>query len=138
MRADFFTKPLQGMLFYCVHDLIMNIAPESPYHSSHRSVLRDTTEGLNKQNDNPAQRKITPQTGEVHDTSVGASISARNERISTYCSDKSTLDGESYDVHTQYHNSNQFIDKDCLVCIQQQRQSVSEEEQFYSLEDCFS
>ena len=74
-------------------------------------LLRDMTEGLNKQNDNPAQRKITPQAGEVHDTSAGASISACNERISTYRSDKSTLDGESYDVHTQQatsHNSNQF------------------------------
>ena len=109
MRADFFTKPLQGMLFYRLRDLIMNIAPESPYHSSHRSVLRDTTEGLNKQNDNPAQRKIAPQAEEVHDTSAGASISARNERISMYCSDKNTLDGESCDVHTQQatsHNSN--------------------------------
>ena len=111
MCTDFFTKPLQGMLFYRLRDLIMNIAPESPYHSSHRSVLRDTTEGFNKQNDNPAQRKITPQAGEVHDTSAGASISARNKRISMYHSDKSTLDGESYDVHTQQatsHNSNQF------------------------------
>ena len=87
----------------------MNIAPESPYHSSHRSVLRDTTEGLNKQNNNPAHRKIIPQAEEVYDTSVGASISARNERISTYHSDKSTMDGESCDVHTQQatsHNSN--------------------------------
>ena len=104
MRADFFTKPLQGMLFYRLHDLIMNIAPESPYHSSHRSVLRDTTEGLNNQSDNPAQG-----VEEVHDTSAGASISARNERISMYRSDKSTRDGESCDVHTQQatsHNSN--------------------------------
>ena len=54
MRADFFTKPLQGMLFYCLHDLIMNIAPENPYHSSHRSVLQDTGEGHNKPNNNPA------------------------------------------------------------------------------------
>ena len=109
MRADFFTKPLQGMLFYRLRDLIMNIAPESPYHSSHRSVLRDTTEGLNKQNDNPAQRKITPQAEEVHDTSAGASISARNEQISTYRGEKNTWDGESCDVHTQQatsHNSN--------------------------------
>ena len=44
MHADFFTKPLQGMLFYRLRDLIMNIAPESPYHSSHRSVLKDTGE----------------------------------------------------------------------------------------------
>ena len=55
MHADFFTKPLQGMLFYRLRDLIMNIAPESPYHSSHRSVLKDTGEGRNKDNDNPAQ-----------------------------------------------------------------------------------
>ena len=54
MRADFFTKPLQGMLFYRLRDLIMNIAPESPYHSSHRSVLQDTGERHNKSNDNPA------------------------------------------------------------------------------------
>ena len=50
-----------------------------------------------------------PQAEEVHDTSAGASISARNEQISTYRSDKSTLDGESCDVHTQQatsHNSN--------------------------------
>ena len=79
MHADFFTKPLQGMLFYRLRGLMMNIAPESPYHSSHRSVLRDTTEGLNKQKDNPGHRKITPQAGEVHDTSAGASISACNE-----------------------------------------------------------
>ena len=30
VRADFFTKPLQGMLFYPLRDLITNIAPESP------------------------------------------------------------------------------------------------------------
>ena len=63
MHADFFTKPLQGMLFYRLRDLIMNIAPESPYHSSHRSVLRDNAEGCNKQHDYPP--------GEIHDTSAG-------------------------------------------------------------------
>ena len=54
MHADFFTKPLQGMLFYRLRDLIMNLAPENPHHSSHRSVLQDTGEGRNKSNDNPA------------------------------------------------------------------------------------
>ena len=39
MWADYFTKPLQGNLFYKLRDLIMNIAPSSEYHSSHRSVL---------------------------------------------------------------------------------------------------
>ena len=106
MSADFFTKPLQGMLFYRLRDLIMNIAPESPYHSSHRRVLRDTTEGLNKQNDNPGQG-----VEEVHDISAGASISARNEQVSTYRKANSTRTGESSDACTQQatsHNSNQF------------------------------
>ena len=53
MRADFFTKPLQGMLFYRLRDLIMNLAPENPYHSSHRSVLQGMDEGRNKSSDNP-------------------------------------------------------------------------------------
>ena len=39
MWADYFTKPLQGNLFYTLRDLIMNIAPSSEHHSSHRSVL---------------------------------------------------------------------------------------------------
>ena len=104
MRADFFTKPLQGMLFYRLRDLIMNIAPESPYHSSHRSVLRDTTEGFNKHNNNPAQGAE-----EVHDTSSGACISARKESIPTNHNNNSTWDGVSCDTHTEptpSHNSN--------------------------------
>ena len=39
MKADYFTKPLQGSLFYEQRDDIMNLDPSSPYHSSHRSVL---------------------------------------------------------------------------------------------------
>ena len=104
MHADFFTKPLQGMLFHRLRDLIMNIAPESPYHSLHRSVLRDTTEGLNKHNDNPAQG-----VEEVYDTSSGACISARKKSISTDHNNNSTRDGESCDTHiepTPSHNSN--------------------------------
>jgi hypothetical protein len=43
MVADYFTKPLQGALFYKLRDLIMNIDPKSEYHSSHhRSVLKDS------------------------------------------------------------------------------------------------
>jgi len=40
MLADYFTKPLQGVLFYKLRDSIMNIDPSSEYHSGHRSVLR--------------------------------------------------------------------------------------------------
>ena len=66
MHADFFTKPLQGMLFYRLRDLIMNLAPENPHHSSHRSVLQDTGEGRNKSNDNPANsaQEAKPSSGE--------------------------------------------------------------------------
>jgi hypothetical protein len=39
MLADYFTKPLQGVLFYKLRDSIMNIDPSSEYHSGHRSVL---------------------------------------------------------------------------------------------------
>jgi hypothetical protein len=40
MIADYFTKPLQGQLFRKMRDVIMNIGPDSKYHSGHRSVLR--------------------------------------------------------------------------------------------------
>jgi hypothetical protein len=39
MIADFFTKPLQGVLFKRLRDHIMNIDPHDKYHSDHRSVL---------------------------------------------------------------------------------------------------
>ena len=39
MVADFFTKTLQGALFFKLLNQIMNIDPSSPYHSSQRSVL---------------------------------------------------------------------------------------------------
>jgi len=44
MWADFFTKPLQGGLFYKFRDLIMNIDPSSSHHSSRRSVLKNSVE----------------------------------------------------------------------------------------------
>jgi hypothetical protein len=39
MIGDFFTKPLQGVQFYKLHDDIINVDPRSAYHSAHRSVL---------------------------------------------------------------------------------------------------
>ena len=100
MCADFFTKPLQGMLFYRLHDLIMNIAPESPYHSSHRSVLKDTGKGRNEYNDNPAQET---------ETSSGACTTAHKASISPDLTNISTRDRVSCDIHTEptsSHNSN--------------------------------
>ena len=40
MWADYFTKPLQGILFYRLRDQVMNIDSTSQHHSSHRSVLK--------------------------------------------------------------------------------------------------
>ena len=39
MWGDYFTKPVQGSLFYKLQDAIMNIDPSAEYHSSQRSVL---------------------------------------------------------------------------------------------------
>ena len=67
-------------------------------------LLRDTTEGLNKHIDNPAQGAE-----EVCDTSSGACISARKKSISMDHNNNSTRDGELCDAHTKRtpsHNSN--------------------------------
>ena len=100
MRADFFTKLLQGMLFYRLRDLIMNLAPESPYHSSHRSVLQDTNEGRNKSSDNPAN------SAQGTETSSGACIPARRISISTDITSNSSQDGVSSNTHTGTTSSN--------------------------------
>ena len=72
------------MLFYRLRDLIMNIAPESPYHSSHRSVLQDTGEGHNKSSDNPAGSAEETKTSSgackrIHTT--GTSIGDTNDIV---------------------------------------------------------
>ena len=102
MHADFFTKPLQGMLFYRLRDLIMNIAPESPYHSSHRSVLQDTGEGRNKSNDNPAN------SAEEAKTSSGASMQIHTASASTDGTNDIIQDGVSNNTQNQHRliNSN--------------------------------
>ena len=93
MRADFFTKPLQGMLFYRLCDLIMNVAPENPYHSSQRSVLQDTDEGCNKSNDNPAN------SAQETNTSAGVCIPARRVSISTDITSNSHQDEVSTNTY---------------------------------------
>ena len=94
MRADFFTKPLQGtpMLFYRLRDLIMNIAPESRYHSSHRSVLKDMGETNNKYEDNPAKEA---------ETLSGAATTARKASMSSDITNNSTRDRVWCDTHTE-------------------------------------
>ena len=44
MLADFFIKPLQGKQFFKLQDQVMNIDPDSKYHSDHRSVLSEKYE----------------------------------------------------------------------------------------------
>ena len=39
MVADYFTKPLQGVLFYKFRDQIMGVVPMNTIHCNHRSVL---------------------------------------------------------------------------------------------------
>ena len=95
MRADFFTKPLQGMLFYRLRNLIMNLAPESPYHSSHRSVLQDTDEGRNKSIDNPAN------SAQGTETPSGAYIPTRRVSISNDITSNSHQEGVSNNTHTR-------------------------------------
>jgi hypothetical protein len=44
MVADFFTKPLQGVLFRKFRDQIMNVDPETDWSQDHRSVLESNFE----------------------------------------------------------------------------------------------
>jgi hypothetical protein len=48
MNADFFTKPLHGILFRKFRDFIMNIAPTTNSLSDQRSVLRNETNSVTK------------------------------------------------------------------------------------------
>jgi hypothetical protein len=54
MVADYFTKALQGRLFYKLRDLVMNIGPSSKYSSAQRSVLRN---GETRKSDTDPSRK---------------------------------------------------------------------------------
>jgi hypothetical protein len=46
MWGDFFSKPVQGKLFFGFRDIIMNIDPSSAYHSAQRSVLKHESLGI--------------------------------------------------------------------------------------------
>jgi hypothetical protein len=41
MVADYFTKPLQGALFYKFRDQILGVVPMDDFNADHRSVLDD-------------------------------------------------------------------------------------------------
>ena len=72
MHADFFTKPLQGMLFYRLRDLIMNLTPENPYHSSHwRTRTKDainpmTTQRTQHKKQKPHRGSVSAHVWQVH------------------------------------------------------------------------
>ena len=102
MCADFFTKPLQGLLFYHLRDLIMNLAPENPYHSLHRSVLQDTDEGRNKSSNNPAN------SAQGTETSSGTCIPTHRISIPTDITSNSNQDGVSNNTHTRPAPSHQL------------------------------
>ena len=70
MIADFFTKPLQGRLFYQLRDLIMNIAPHSEYHSSRRSVLKEVPRGVAEQTKTATEQGEDPSANDDEWTEV--------------------------------------------------------------------
>ena len=51
MLGDYFTKPLQGKIFFKMRNDIMNIDPYDKYHSNHRSVLRNDEKPSNDDDD---------------------------------------------------------------------------------------
>ena len=76
MRADFFTKPLQGMLFYRLRDLIMNIAPIT--HRTGvccRTRAKDainpmTTQRAQQKKQKPHREYVREHTRQVHQSMV--------------------------------------------------------------------
>jgi hypothetical protein len=74
MLADFFTKALQGKKFKTMRDQIMNIAPNSKYHSAHRSVLE-----MSDEPDGEVLR--TNDTGDVESTSGKVQMSMDSEPV---------------------------------------------------------
>jgi hypothetical protein len=67
MVADYFTKPLQGELFYKFRDQIMGVVPMNTIHGNHRSVLDKDSPSL------PSPRKVSRAKSDhkVSSTDVG-------------------------------------------------------------------
>jgi hypothetical protein len=76
MIADYFTKPLQGKLFYKFRDQIMGVVPMDTIHGNHRSVLdkdlsnraslsnqRESTRKKGNHKDSGADRDVRKLTG---------------------------------------------------------------------------
>jgi hypothetical protein len=58
MIADYFTKPLQGELFYKFRDQIMGVVPMDTIHGDHRSVLdKDSSNRVSLSNQRETSRK---------------------------------------------------------------------------------
>ena len=58
MIADYFTKPLQGELFYKFRDQIMGVVPMDTIHGNHRSVLdKDLSNRASLSNQRESTRK---------------------------------------------------------------------------------
>jgi len=79
MLADFFTKPLQGALFRKLRDKIMNIAPDSIYHSEHRSVLEKTKRCKDKVADVATGTELTDGSTDGSGTGRVLETSGRDE-----------------------------------------------------------
>jgi hypothetical protein len=58
MVADYFTKPLQGALFYKFRDQILGVAPMDDFNADHRSVLDDKVSPVSPKTTISPKRKI--------------------------------------------------------------------------------
>lgn len=79
MVADYFTKPLQGALFYKLRDYIMNIDPSSEYHSCHRSVLENGEKTENERDERTDGKTVRFENSVMGTTSSGAAPRRRRQ-----------------------------------------------------------
>jgi hypothetical protein len=85
--ADYFTKPLQGSQFYRLRDLIMNIEPNSAYHSSNRSVLR-ANESLLMYNDRRSTDRLNTSSHDDGEKSAARKVTRNMDSFTVSRCDK--------------------------------------------------
>jgi hypothetical protein len=77
MVADYFTKPLQGALFYKFRDQIMGVVPMDTIIGDHRSVLGDESNdpiSSDKRRKVPPKQNATAQTKRAKVTSMSSKV----------------------------------------------------------------
>ena len=84
MVANFFTRPLQEILFKRQRDLIMNFDPTSVHHSDHRSVLGNEVTRGRKVGITAPEQQVVPgvQQSQVTSKMVSADRTCRDALVS--------------------------------------------------------